>query len=112
MNSLKKETKKEFEVLLKRIWENHASSIDGRMIWNVNDDDDPDDGWVYADETIWNFIESTISQTRQEIIEEIKKQIPNMVVYKGYGPSGEDRYDETLLVRVDLEELLEDLNKK
>ena len=42
-----------------------------------------------------NFIESTISQTRKEVIEEIKKQLP-----------------EYLLKRVDLERILNKLNKK
>ena len=42
-----------------------------------------------------NFIESIISQTRKEVIEEIKKQLP-----------------EYLLKRVDLERILNKLNKK
>lgn len=77
--SKREKIKEEFEKLWKRIWENHASSLDNRMIWNVNDDDDPDDGWEYADETILSFFDSHLTQATNEGIkigrEEIYRKI-------------------------------------
>lgn len=72
--------------------------------------------WWYSDEKsteveippeLWTEVEKAISQSKEELMEEIKKKIPDMVLFRFDTGS-----DESLLVRADLEELLEDLNKK
>lgn len=53
--------------------------------------------------TKWAF--KTVAKVAQ-IISRIRKAIPGMVVYRG-----NNSYDETLLVRADLEELLDELSQ-
>lgn len=110
MNKTLEEIKKEFEELLKRILENHAFSIDGRMIWNVNDDDDPDDGWVYADETIWSFIESTISQTKQEL--EVKEYVRGEKTGYEKGMVVGKRIGKREGIKIGKQELIEEIKDK
>lgn len=44
------------------------SSLDDRMIWEVDDDED---AWVFADETIKAFINQTLKEERERVVRDI-----------------------------------------
>ena len=69
------------------------------------------DDCMFGPQRVWNFIESTISQTRQEVLEEIKIGIKNKhrVSMSRYDMDQMDGYDFAI---DDVSKLLEDLNKK
>lgn len=74
---------------------------------------------VWKMKPIWSWIESTISQTRQEVIEEIKKELESRTHYYrsifsrccDRNETEEEKSTE-MLTKDDVLKLLEDLNKK
>lgn len=59
MDKYYQEIEKEFDRKWKRMRENgfgHKVSIDGRMIWDVSNENDEESAYVFVDETIKSFL--------------------------------------------------------
>lgn len=65
-------------------------------------------GFAQAHKEIGEVLESTISQTKQELIEKVRKEFENKANFE----SGVHSYGWYTIYKNEFEELLEDLNKK